>query len=121
MYSPEYQWIVPYFFFDDFWIHKKNSNTAFDGCTDEELERMVNSLIVVDNYPRILRKDFNSTIIQGGIVSHTYVYIQYKLIYIYIYCIGINKINLHIYCPHILNHLKHTSTNTSHIRHYPAN
>ena len=80
MYSPEYQWIVPYFFFDDFWSHKRNSDTAFDGCTDEELERMVNSLIVVDNYPRILSEDFDSTIIQGGIVSHTY---------IYIYCIGI--------------------------------
>ena len=72
MFYPDYVWIVPMFFSENFWrnqTRRRERYTLFTQCTEEALKRIIKGLLVVDYQSRIFRRYFNETTIIGNIVS----------------------------------------------------
>ena len=69
MFYPDYVWMLFNWYTDDWWLEK--SSCAKNATQAKKLERLVETSLVLDHYPRIDEKDKNKTNI-GKIVSIYY-------------------------------------------------
>ena len=69
MTSPDYAWISFGWYFDTFWEDPYANRSSYDvfNCTPSELERIVDQMILIDQYSR--QDDRDSSIIIGDLVS----------------------------------------------------
>ena len=70
MTSPDYAWISFGWYFRKFWqdpYANRSTYDAFNHCTPSELERIVDQMILIDQYSR--HDDRDSPIIIGDLVS----------------------------------------------------